>query len=728
MKKIFNILVSTALLLGATSCTKLLDPSLRNGAQAIPDGVTVTVGFCVPTEIATKGAMADDPAIERIHVLVFDKDGILVQTAEAKLSKLVNKNYDADQSNTTEDIYYAAWKVELMMSSEKRILHFVANLSDNQVPTSGSEQSVFRALSVAKPQSSYWQRIELDDIQPYTYDGTSNYLYIDDEGALITASVPGDVSGGTYNDGEYDVTAGDYIDRNGKKIVNGTGYYYVPPTGSALREKIHLVRNFARIQFTNSWTGFTLDEIALVNYPKSGLVAPFDNSNGSFVDAYLKIRTQDLVYLENETYKNRVDGYSPILPEDGIETDFNNFTFTDVENNAATLYMYERPLPTADATCLLLGGHRNGGQKSSVWYKIELAKEDGSYFPVYRDFTYTMNLSSIDATATSYTSAAKAYENAPVGDISGSTETATLTQITDGNGLVLQVHEIDHPDLNGDKKVALLYSFVFEDKSTHTVLKDFYDKVSFSPKEIDGFNGGWATPAEDATTTREQVTSDSEYYSLIPSKGYPWYYVLVSLEKYKDAILKSKIRVTGTVETSDYSGITMPQGQTARKKSMYRDVTYTVMGPANLSLTTKSLSSNAIQPTPQTFTLTLGLPTTLADGVFPLTFKIEAQANNIAPVYTTVEKDKMPSEVGKSAFGSNRSTYYFLKTISLDDYTNSSDKKFDCQFQLTKVVGSTATGGTVTTISVLEKTTRDQSWFKTDNSTVLLKVATESTN
>lgn len=722
MKKIFNILLLSTLLLGTYSCTEPLSPGLSDGKQVIPEGATITVGFGVWEDVATKGPMADNPSIERIHVLVFDEYGILVQAKEATLgTKTVNRNYDSSKENTSTEIYYSWWNVELLMSAEKRTLHFVANLNDNQVPTSGSQQSIFQTLATTAPQSSYWQRIELDEIQPYTYQGGTQYEHYDGEGVLRKTDVPGTVTGGSYNDGKYDVFTGDYIDRDGKKIVDGTGYYFVPPTDSPLRDKIYLVRNFARIQFTNTWSAFTLKKIALVNYPKTGLVAPYVNSNGTFLEAYMKAGTQDLVYLNGEEYVSRVDGYAPMLPSEGIETE--NYTLQDVTDNSATLYMYERGIPTSDATCVLVGGNFDGGTNVTTWFKIEIAKEDGSYFPIYRDFTYNMILGSLDNNATRHATAADALAHAPVGDISGSTETATLSQITDGNGLVLWVHEIDHAELNGGHPVALLFTFVYENKSTHAVLKDFYNNVSFEAIESQGWNGGWATESTGAVTTAsETITSGSEYYSLIPNTAYPWHYVLVNLESYVDANLRSMIRVKGSVDVSDYSDIEFPTGQSPKKKTLYRDVTYTVMGKQNLKLKTTGPQTDAVG---QLTTLTIELPTTLADGVFPLTFRIEAKDNNIAPYITssTPEKDKMPTEVGTSAFSGGGNTYYFLKTIDKDMYKNSTDKKFDCVFQLTKATGKT-NGQTITQISVREQP--KSKWFPAD-AVVDLKVNTEST-
>ena len=65
MKKILFYIVFSAILIGAASCTDLLDPSLRNGGvQQIPEDAKVTLYFGTPADVETKADMASDPKIE----------------------------------------------------------------------------------------------------------------------------------------------------------------------------------------------------------------------------------------------------------------------------------------------------------------------------------------------------------------------------------------------------------------------------------------------------------------------------------------------------------------------------------------------------------------------------------------------------------------------------------------------------------------------------------------
>lgn len=718
MKKIFSIVISIVLLLGAVSCTELLAPELREVKQEIPEGATLTMGFRVPTEVATKASrMASDPDIESIHVLIFDEEGTLLQVREATLSTTrIVSNYDPDDPDQSTMV--SSWSIDyVMMSAEKRILHFVANLPDNQVPQSGSETSIFQSLAVTAPQAAYWQRVTLDNILPYQYPGEGVYSYVDDDGIVQrNKSVPYTLIEGSdsYKDAlGYTVNKLDYIDHQGNKVVNGTGYYYVPDVGTPLDKMIPLVRNFARIQFTNNWSAFTLKKIALVNTPKSGLVAPFESSG--FVEAYTDLVNQPTGTRPTiESLKND-NGfkYKPLLPSDGINTDLPEII--DVDGTTATLFMYERGIPaTEKATCVLIGGNFDGGADVTTWYKIEITQEDGSYFPFYRDFTYIINLSKIDPSATKHTSAADALAALPVGDISNSPETATLTKISDGNGLILCVSYIDFPDLTGGRKVPLMYTFFRESGSTKTYYcEGDNDKVTFSREPKPGSNLGWATT--ETVDKKGAITDEqnSEYLSKVPDSEYQWYLAEVTLNARGDTPLQSNIHVEGKVNT----------------KKLSRDVTYTVMGQQELELKTTGLSSDAqsTNQAPITTVLSIKLPNTFGPSVFPLTLKIEAEDNNLMPT------GNLSVESGKSTFDPSKSTFYFLKTISYSEYLLSAKSAenpyvFDCEFKTTEATGKTP----VTRIRVTEKIPENQdriSWLKDgDYATVDLKVGSTSTN
>ncbi|MBR3408453.1 MAG: hypothetical protein IKG86_06400, partial [Paludibacteraceae bacterium] len=273
MKKIFNIILMAALLLGAYSCTDLLDPSLRGLGrnQQLLENAKVTVYFGVPEEVTTKADMAAQPSISTMHVFVFNKIGVLIETAVARELGSVTSNGEAGAKH---------WAVDLQMGAAERHLHFIADLpSDFEIPKTGSEVALIQSITTKTPAAAYWQRIVLaNGIDAYKYDGTGEYSYVDPTtGESHTVAVPGTVSGDTYSYEDTEagetititVNKGDYINTSGKKVLDAKGLYASESLSRQLT-LIPMIRNFARIQLTSSMSGFTIVQAALINTPKEG--------------------------------------------------------------------------------------------------------------------------------------------------------------------------------------------------------------------------------------------------------------------------------------------------------------------------------------------------------------------------------------------------------------------------------------------------------------------------
>lgn len=717
MKKIISLAIPIALAVGFVSCQKESGLSGKVFQQELAPDATLTIGFGIQEEARTKADMADDPTIESIHVLVFDNEtGILLQTCKAILgARTVNKNYGDDQATGEDDVTISSWKVEgVTMSDKARALHFIANIADDDVPAAGNEKSIFQSLATSGKSVSYWQRVVVPNILPYVYNGSKMYSYVDDDGVFQKDKpvVPKDGTGfdadGAYVDvNGYTVSEGDYIDYTSAKIVNGTGYYASESASSKLTN-VKLIRNFAKIKFKNEWSSFTLKKLALVNAPAAGLVAPY--SAAGFPASY----TSANPVIED------LSGYSPLLPAEGIDGNMPTVFATADANQEATLFMYERAVPTSMPTSVLIGGVLAGASaaekdsEGNTWFKVEVALESGAYFPILRDFTYNMSIKSIDAGAARHASAQDAFDSAPVGDISNSPETATLNQITDGKGLMLYVQYIDTVVMNDETVMPLLYTFVYDNGATKTYFND-EDHVSFVAEA----KPGSTLPAATGKVTTTGAVSGTDYESLIPDSNYTWYYALVPINAKSTTtpILQSDVVVTGKVTADDATGYV---------KELTRRVTYTVMGQRKLGLTTSGVSSNAAGN--QT-TLTIKLPNTFGPSVFPITLKIEAEDNNLAPDVTVANGKNLSVESGESAFTAGKNTFYFLKTISYSDYKNASANgyEFACVFQTTKGTGHNTP---VTNIRVTQKLEGSAAsrFLGGADATVQLLVGSQATN
>ena len=684
MKKIYHIILMAALLLGAYSCSDLLDPSLRGLGrdQQLPENAKVTVYFGVPDEVNTKADMAALPNITTMHVFVFNKIGVLIETAVAKQLGSVTSNGEAGAKH---------WAVDLQMGAAERHLHFIADLpSDFEIPKTGSEVALIQSITTKAPAAAYWQRIVLENgIDAYKYDGTGEYSYVDPTtGESHTVAVPGTVSGDTYSYEDTEagetititVNKGDYINTSGKKVLDAKGLYASESLSRQLR-LIPMIRNFARIQLTSSMSGFTINQAALINTPKEGFVAPYNDIKNEFVYSYTHpdpahpFTSQDI----------DTSGYLATAPSAGIAVptkDPNTNKLVGVSyktpvtvsgKDSVTFFMYERGLPTANPTSLLVQGTLGGKTK---WYKIELADENGSYFPIYRDITYVMDIKGLSADG--YDSPEEAFDNSPVGDLSASTETATLNQINDGKGLTLWVEYIDYTDMDANPNehtVTLLYKLYHTSSDATPVTTILNDQVEPTIKAYANTDAAIKEFTTAAYTGPDESTPDG--------KG-DWYQATVTLYGVGDNMKKSDLHV--------FADLTATENPGGYAKKISRDVTYRVLPKQPLTVKAEELADeDANEPTKVTITL----PANLGYSVFPLTLMIEAANNGL------MTTDGLAVESGPSLTGttSKTNTFYFLKTISASEYEAS--RVYELNFKTTRA--GTATNSNATTIYVKDK-------------------------
>ena len=739
MKKTFLYgLLAALAAVSAASCTT--EQEILVPQPSFPEDATLTMGFYAPATPATRAGetdMAVNPYIESMHVFFFDEDGTLLQVRKADLKSTVIENYNPSDINPGTMLSY--WTVEnVNMSVEKRILHFVANLDDETVPKSGSERSIFRSLSVAYPKASYWQRIELPGIEPYAYNGSATYSYIDEGGVLHeNVSVPGTVlqeGGKNYYEDSHGIKVfeGDYITASGDKIVDGRGYYFVPGNDSPLREMIPLIRNFVQITFVNNWTSeqdseyyFTLSKIGLVTTPKEGLVAPYNpNETTKFESAYSWNSDWTVGRIPTKAEIEDGSGYAPSLAPAGLNGDPVPAGLLTVSTTSATLFMYERGLPSeGEATSILIGGEVTGylpdpiphDEDNLTWFRLEITDAYGAYYPFYRNLTYELTLNKIvDPKTHGHASATEALTHVALGNISNAKETASLTQVNDGDGLTLWVDYVDYTTVGSDVSttVPLIYTFFHNNGSN----KEYYpQRVSFTQKQntATGSNLEFAT---NGVTTIGKIAEDNpdtrDYWGKRPSSDVDWYLAMVTLKPQSSNVLQNDVEVVGQTQPSDEN-----HGTVLGRRTLSRLVTYTVMQQQALGLSITKIGANeADRPTH----LTVTLPNTLTRSAFPLALRIETEDNNLTPI------DNVTAKVGHSTFdNSTRNAYYFVKTIDYDEYAALDTKAFTFDFKTTKATNRS--GNLVTRVKVTEdKDAGEEHWFLSDDAHAVCNLECET--
>ena len=426
--------------------------------------------------------------------------------------------------------------------------------------------------------------------------------------------------------------------------MDGTGYFASVETSAALK-KIPLIRNFARVTLVDdNSTGVTFhpDKFILVNTPTQGYIAPYDAKAGEYVKPYTDMYANVADWGKNDylfKYENVYDwGYMGEMPqtasivplasnpkatEEQIKAYVNdpnnwlNVGTYGTESSYKFGYMYERSLPSAvnTPTCVLVHGVLSDTEAHEAvgarWFKIEITDLEGNYVPIYRDVTYIMMIKNIAIVGTpGWPTAYEAYKNKSVGDVSTSTETATLSQISDGKGTTLWVEYIDYTSVEPDANNAtILYKLFYQENAsspeevlTGEVLEDesLAEPLPYVTLRVDHYDGiGHAITADEISGT--------PFSGQTPDGKGGWYQAVVPLTGKGSVMMKSCLHIEGLTKA----------GRGA--KSIFRNVEYRVIPTQELTL--------AVDPT----SITDGIGKNRLD-IFAIDFQISVPSGNIFSV------------------------------------------------------------------------------------------------
>lgn len=344
--------------------------------------VELSVGVVLPDMKEATRTMAA-PAIERLHLLVFDDNGLLSEAVNAELDTAQNTEW----GETSAPTYF---KVKLARTDYKRTIHFVANSPIANVidyPMS-TEGNILTSLVVSGQQDAYWQRVVL----PHGITGTQD-----------------------------------------KDVDDNVIYVPTEEVKKAL-SNVPLVRNNSRVKVVNALTSDKKQlrnlEFVLVNIPASGTVVPFNNNSGEFVNF-----TDDTDYaaLDAANY----DGFEP------ANRDLINNTFTggalNCENGTAWVtatadvnsgyhYLYERNQKLEPAYVIVRGIYDT--DTTPTYYKIDIINDKGVSYNLLRNIQYTVNITNV--LGSGFATAEEAYNAGPTNNLNFSVETKNLLNLSDG--------------------------------------------------------------------------------------------------------------------------------------------------------------------------------------------------------------------------------------------------------------------------------------------------------
>lgn len=434
------------------------------------------------------------------------------------------------------------------------------------------------------------------------------------------------------------------------------------PQTLAHMNDIPLIRNFAKIVLTSSSADFTLESYFVVGTPKTGMAAAYNYSTGAFVD-YFNYKDSDNADLlaagikvvgDPKTYQylTATEKYDANVPANSSSVTLAEASQKSVAGGAS-YFVYEREKPlSADAAAYIIACGTYLGDGEKYYYKIDLRDKDG-YFPILRNFQYNVDITTVSRAG--YNSVEEAAKSTGSGDISSSMETLSLAYISDGVASL----EVDYTEmyLISDDPVYLGFTFLpdVNDEDGYGSVSDIWIKV----------NEPGSTGAAIAAINGNSYTVGQE---IKPQEN------------------------PGVITIKPTTPADTPKTQTLTIYAKYRngDVEHILQRTVKYIVQTKREMIVALNPyeVPKEmgseFDLTIKIPGGLSASIFPLQFAIEAEQLTINPA----NGDHMPVQTGTSITGANKSAFYFVKTLSRDEYLTDQENTVFCNFKTNRAISA----------------------------------------
>lgn len=386
MKKYISIWVCmfVGMLLAMTSCSENIQQPV-NGDQDSDASLEVSASLILEgmPEVITRG-MGDTPGAELIvKALEFS------WSDENETSFLTNV-YDVEVTSTTTQVdnkIEVNLKLKLYKTADPTRLQFIVTETDpGQIPY-GSMATVLQNLSVSNGAEAYWGEVKFGN----------GY------GTLI-----------------YNETTGEMDFKPDPELYEKL-------------QDIPVIRNFAKISVEENLDNFELEGFELINVPTAGTIAPWDPTTKAPVDL--------LDGTNMKAYTSLPAGYTGMLSP---AAQFDN-TEADIRDGVSTLsfpmdnrYIYEHPFEDYRRTYLLIMGKFNGSQ-TSTYYKVDLGStnettQEFTNFNIIRNYHYVVTINSVERAG--YASVESALNGVVFNNLSASTETRDILQLSNGSDLI----------------------------------------------------------------------------------------------------------------------------------------------------------------------------------------------------------------------------------------------------------------------------------------------------
>ena len=648
---IYMILAAMGMLFSCQRMELPEDSTILNQGEGVRGEVKITFSAQIPMPVQTK-AMGEEPFmtdaagslvkgdLQTMHLVVFDENGMLVETQEAKIITPVDGTHNTGRYDKEEPVILpeAQFEVTLTVSDQPRIIHFIANCPVNQI-TYGHESSIIGNMYVTKANS---------DEDPKT----------------------------TYETAYWGRVEFPYILVEKKTDANGNVAYIPHSSIISKFQCIPMVRNFAQIVVRNNAENFNLEAFAIYNTIDKGTVAPYNSNSQKFQSFTFGVTNNQKYSYPQLTYPHLgfltepYEGHA--LASAQLNTDLHGFyaskwvsdvvrdengdiirdedgnPMTEQIQECAPYYLYERKVSArtdqeelwneSPPHLIIKGSYNNG---ASSYYKADLIysrEQNGMtsnhYYNILRNFRYQFTV--VRVSGDGYPTPEEAIQGAPSNNLSISTTTTKFTNISDEYGRLF----VSYTDttLVNNNTIKLKYKYIpaFNDLDANgdpKINNNFITTENEVGVKFDGFDDG--AVITDYDVAESDITEGT------------W-------AGYREI----------TLTISDPSAVNKNQTVTIRTNntSLSRDVRYTLKNPYRLQAEcTEKVAAQMNTPVE----VDVKLPIGLTQDMFPLELAIEVYDMTLSPDATKNTK-QLPVKTGPSIIPAKNgvNTFHYVLTIN----------------------------------------------------------------
>lgn len=421
---------------------------------------------------------------------------------------------------------------------------------------------------------------------------------------------------------------------------------------------VNVLRNFAKVSVevaTVATSNFQLTGFELVNVPTSGTVAPYNSGRQEFPQMFDDAGKM-LGYLAVAGNGSGQQGYGGIMPA--------NCGFRNLEENFSPVadggrpawstspaYLYEHPFESTRRTYVILQGNYRPTTTDAwqtCYYKIDLVRlneESGmtEYYDILRNYDFHINVTGVSAPGAS--TASEAISGVSYNNISAYVDARDMLQISDGANIV----EVSKTNIifTNTTPVEFLYRY--------SPVGGFSSETTNAKLHTNGLNAGDVI----ASVTDPEVYTDAD--------GVVWV---------KRVITPKPIPEAGTREQSFYvvdaDGLGREIRLVAHVPYDYSDIE--VYPGSENGRPTSAAGQGTVSPlSDQPFTVYFNLPAGMPEAMFPLTFILESNRQNMEnnPIGTLVVTSGQTGFPTTEVYEVPRIKY--RKTVSYAEYLYKTD-------------------------------------------------------